>query len=40
LNVIVDMAAARARGVVVCGTGGLPSPTAELTRARVRVLNG
>jgi phosphoglycerate dehydrogenase-like enzyme len=30
-NPSIDLDAARARGVVVCGTGGLPSPTAELT---------
>ena len=30
-NAAIDMEAARAQGVVVCGTGSLPSPTAELT---------
>jgi len=30
-NASIDIAAAKARGVVVCGTGGLPYPTAELT---------
>src|SRR3954453_2905019 len=30
-NAAIDMDAARAHGVTVCGTGGLPSPTAELT---------
>jgi phosphoglycerate dehydrogenase-like enzyme len=30
-NASIDLAAARTRGVVVCGTRGLPSPTAELT---------
>src|SRR4051794_38505538 len=29
-NAAIDMDAARAHGVTVCGTGGLPSPTAEL----------
>jgi phosphoglycerate dehydrogenase-like enzyme len=29
-NASIDMAAAREQGVVVCGTGSLPSPTAEL----------
>jgi phosphoglycerate dehydrogenase-like enzyme len=37
-NPSIDMAAARARGVVVSGTGGLPSPTAELTWALVLAL--
>jgi len=30
-NASIDLAAATARGVVVCGTAGLPYPTAELT---------
>src|SRR4051794_32748788 len=30
-NAAIDMEAARRQGVVVCGTGSLPSPTAELT---------
>ena len=30
-NAAIDFATARARGIVVCGTGGLPYPTAELT---------
>ena len=30
-NASIDVAAAAARGVTVCGTGGLGSPTAELT---------
>jgi len=30
-NAAIDLAAARERGVVVSGTGGLPYPTAELT---------
>src|SRR3954470_18131253 len=30
-NAAIDMRAAREHGVTVCGTGGLPSPTAELT---------
>lgn len=30
-NAAIDFAAAQARGIVVCGTGGLPYPTAELT---------
>ena len=29
-NASIDMDAARSQGVTVCGTGGLPSPTAEL----------
>jgi phosphoglycerate dehydrogenase-like enzyme len=34
-NAAIDLDAARERGVVVCGTGGLPSPTAELTWALI-----
>jgi phosphoglycerate dehydrogenase-like enzyme len=30
-NASIDMEAARELGITVCGTGGLPSPTAELT---------
>ena len=30
-NAAIDMEAARAQGVVVCGTGSLPTPAAELT---------
>jgi phosphoglycerate dehydrogenase-like enzyme len=30
-NASFDIAAAKERGVLVCGTGGLPTPTAELT---------
>lgn len=30
-NASIDVAAAKARGVLVCGTDGLPYPTAELT---------
>jgi phosphoglycerate dehydrogenase-like enzyme len=30
-NAAIDMDATRERGIVVCGTGGLASPTAELT---------
>jgi phosphoglycerate dehydrogenase-like enzyme len=30
-NASFDMRAAKDRGVIVCGTGGLPTPTAELT---------
>jgi phosphoglycerate dehydrogenase-like enzyme len=37
-NPSIDMAAARARGVTVCGTGGIPSPTAELTWALILAL--
>jgi phosphoglycerate dehydrogenase-like enzyme len=37
-NPSIDIAAAGARGIVVCGTGGLPSPTAELTWALVLAL--
>src|SRR6188472_4181103 len=31
-NASIDMDAARDLGITVCGTGGLPSPSAELTR--------
>jgi phosphoglycerate dehydrogenase-like enzyme len=34
-NASIDLEAARERGVVVCGTGGLASPTAELTWALI-----
>jgi phosphoglycerate dehydrogenase-like enzyme len=37
-NPSIDMAAAAARGVVVCGTGGLASPTAELTWSLILAL--
>jgi phosphoglycerate dehydrogenase-like enzyme len=37
-NPSIDLDAAAARGVVVCGTGGLPSPTAELTWALILAL--
>jgi phosphoglycerate dehydrogenase-like enzyme len=37
-NASIDMEAAAARGVVVSGTGGLPSPTAELTWALILAL--
>jgi phosphoglycerate dehydrogenase-like enzyme len=37
-NAAIDLDAARERGVVVCGTGGLPSPTAELTWALILAL--
>jgi phosphoglycerate dehydrogenase-like enzyme len=37
-NAAIDMEAAKARGIVVCGTGGLPSPTAELTWALLLAL--
>jgi lactate dehydrogenase-like 2-hydroxyacid dehydrogenase len=37
-NAAIDVAAARARGVVVCGTEGLPYPTAELTWALILAL--
>jgi len=30
-NAAIDLAAAKARGITICGTGGLPYPTAELT---------
>jgi phosphoglycerate dehydrogenase-like enzyme len=30
-NASIDMEAARAQGITVCGTGSLPTPTAELT---------
>jgi phosphoglycerate dehydrogenase-like enzyme len=34
-NAAIDLDAARELGVAVCGTGGLPSPTAELTWALI-----
>jgi phosphoglycerate dehydrogenase-like enzyme len=34
-NASIDLDAARELGIVVCGTGGLPSPTAELTWALI-----
>jgi phosphoglycerate dehydrogenase-like enzyme len=37
-NASIDLHAATARGVVVCGTGGVPSPTAELTWALILAL--
>jgi phosphoglycerate dehydrogenase-like enzyme len=37
-NASIDVGAAAERGVVVCGTGGLPSPTAELTWALILAL--
>jgi phosphoglycerate dehydrogenase-like enzyme len=37
-NASIDMAAARDRGIVVCGTAGLPSPTAELTWGLILAL--
>jgi phosphoglycerate dehydrogenase-like enzyme len=37
-NPSIDISAAAAHGVVVCGTGGLPSPTAELTWALILAL--
>jgi phosphoglycerate dehydrogenase-like enzyme len=37
-NASIDLAAARERGVVVCGTGSLPSPTAELTWGLILAL--
>ena len=37
-NASIDIAAAQARGIVVCGTAGLPSPTAELTWALILAL--
>jgi phosphoglycerate dehydrogenase-like enzyme len=37
-NAAIDMEAARERGVTVCGTGGLPSPTAELTWGLILAL--
>jgi phosphoglycerate dehydrogenase-like enzyme len=37
-NASIDVAAAHRRGVTVCGTGGLPSPAAELTWALVLAL--
>jgi phosphoglycerate dehydrogenase-like enzyme len=37
-NASIDVRAAADRGVVVCGTGGVPSPTAELTWALILAL--
>ena len=37
-NPSIDLAAARERGVVVCGTGALPSPTAELAWGLILAL--
>ena len=37
-NASIDIRAAADRGVVVCGTGGVPSPTAELTWALILAL--
>ena len=37
-NAAIDMHAARARGVTVCGTNGLPTPTAELTWGLILAL--
>jgi phosphoglycerate dehydrogenase-like enzyme len=37
-NASIDVAAAGARGIVVCGTRGLPSPTAELTWGLILAL--
>lgn len=37
-NAAIDVAAAHASGVVVCGTEGLPYPTAELTWALILAL--
>ena len=37
-NASIDLAAAAAHGVTVCGTGGLPSPTAELTWGLILAL--
>jgi phosphoglycerate dehydrogenase-like enzyme len=34
-NASIDLEAARELGIAVCGTGGLPSPTAELTWALI-----
>jgi len=37
-NPSIDMAAARERGIVVCGTASLPSPTAELAWGLILAL--
>jgi phosphoglycerate dehydrogenase-like enzyme len=37
-NAAIDLAAAAERGILVCGTGGLPYPTAELTWALILAL--
>jgi phosphoglycerate dehydrogenase-like enzyme len=37
-NASIDMAAAGARGITVCGTAGLPYPTAELTWGLILAL--
>src|SRR5258707_13535153 len=38
-NASIDMAAAAARGVTVCGTEGMSSPTVELTWALILALS-
>jgi phosphoglycerate dehydrogenase-like enzyme len=38
VNAAIDLAAARERGVMVCGTGSVPYPTAELTWALILSL--
>ena len=37
-NAAIDLAAATERGILVCGTGGLPYPTAELAWALILAL--
>jgi phosphoglycerate dehydrogenase-like enzyme len=37
-NAAIDVAAAHARGIVVCGTGGVPHTTAELTWALIMAV--
>lgn len=37
-NAAIDVAAANARGIVVCGTGGVPHTTAELTWALIMAI--
>ena len=37
-NAAIDVAAARARGITVCGTGAVGAPAAELTWALILAL--